>query len=168
MPEGIINRVTNSKLLTIDLEDYYVEGKRFLLDISKWLDEGLVLREKKFRETVGSNDWVVFKDGLVALHCSTDAIVPVWAYMLVSSKLSGIAAKTTLGTLEDLERELFIDQISRLNLSDYKDKNVIIKGCSKKPVPDFAYVLMTQKLELIAKAVLYGEACSSVPIFKKK
>ncbi|MDP2059010.1 MAG: DUF2480 family protein [Flavobacteriaceae bacterium] len=168
MSEEIINRVSNSKLVTIDLEDYYVEGKRHRLDISQWLDEGLVLREKKFRQAVESYDWTFYQDGLVALHCSTDAIVPIWAYMLISSKLSGIAAKIVLGNLEDLERELFINQISKLNPSDYTAKNVIIKGCSKKPVPDAAYILITQKIVSFTKAIMYGEACSSVPVFKKK
>ncbi len=168
MAEEIINRVANSNLVTIDPEDFYIDGKRFVLDVSQWLDEGLVLREKNFRQAVGSYDWAVYQNGLVALHCSTDAIIPVWAYMLIASKLSGIAAKVTLGNLEDLERELFIDQISKLNLSDYTGKNVIVKGCSKKPVPGSAYILITQKIEPFAKAVLYGEACSSVPVFKKK
>jgi hypothetical protein len=168
MAEEIVNRVANSKLVTIDLEDYYIEGKRCLLDISQWLDEGLVLREKNFRQVVDSFDWTVFQNALVALYCSTDAIVPVWAYMLISSKLTGIAAKITLGNLEDLDRELFINQISKLNPSDYTDKNVLIKGCSKKPVPDAAYIFITQKIEPFAKAIMYGEACSSVPVFKKK
>jgi hypothetical protein len=168
MAEEIVNRVANSKLVTIDLEDYYIEGKRCLLDISQWLDEGLVLREKNFRQVVDSFDWTVFQNALVALYCSTDAIFPVWAYMLISSKLTGIAAKITLGNLEDLDRELFINQISKLNPSDYTDKNVLIKGCSKKPVPDAAYIFITQKIEPFAKAIMYGEACSSVPVFKKK
>lgn len=168
MAEEIINRVANSKLSIIDLEDYYIEGKRCLLDISEWLEEGLVLREKKFRQAVDSYDWTVFQNALVALHCSTDAIVPVWAYMLISSKLSGIAAKITLGNLEDLERELFIDQISKLNPSGYTGKNVLVKGCSKKPVPGAAYIFITQKIKPFAKSIMYGEACSSVPVFKKK
>lgn len=168
MAEEIINRVASSKLVTIDLEDFYADGKRLVLDVSQWLDEGLVLREKNFRQSVDTYDWTVFQNGLVALHCSTDAIVPVWAYMLISSKLSRIADKVTLGKLEDLERELFIDQISKLDLSDYKEKNVLIKGCSRKPVPASAYILIAQKIEPYAKAVFYGEACSSVPIFKKR
>ena len=167
MPQEIINRVANSKLKVIDLEDYYPEGQRVLFDIKDWLMEGLVLREKDFRESVKNHDWSQYKNNYVALHCSIDAIVPDWAYMLISVQLQDIAKLSVIGDLVQLENILFTDIISSLDISEYKDVPVIIKGCSNKPVPSNALVLLTQKLKPIAKSIMFGEACSSVPLYKK-
>jgi hypothetical protein len=168
MAEEIINRVANSKLKVIDLEDYYPKGQRILLDIKDWLFEGLVLREKDFRAFVAEHDWSQYQDCYVALHCSTDAIVPDWAYMLISIQLQEYSKLTVIGALEHLESILYTSIISELDLSIYKDLPVIIKGCSHKPVPANALVLLTQKLKPIAKSIMFGEACSSVPLFKRK
>ena len=168
MAEEIVNRVANSKLKVIDLEDFYPNGPRVLFDIKGWLFEGLVLREKEFRAHVSSHDWSQYKDCYVALHCSTDAIVPDWAYMLISIQLQGIAQLTVIGSLEHLESILYTSIISDLDVSAYQDMPIIIKGCAHKPVPANALVLLSQKLKPIAKSVMFGEACSSVPLFKRK
>lgn len=164
----IINRVANSKLMTFDLEDHYPEGKRVLFDISKWLLEGIVLREKDFREQAQNHDWTQYQNNFVALHCATDAIVPAWAYILVSLHLVPFAKKTVVGNLETLETVLFSEVLSKLDFEEFVDKPVIIKGCAHKPIPENAYVLLAQKLQPIAKSIMYGEACSSVPLFKRK
>lgn len=168
MPEEIINRVANSKLITINLEDFYPKGERVLLDISQWLTEGIVLRERDFREHANSNDWARYSNCYVALYCSTDAIVPGWAYILLSLHLAPFAKKVAVGSLEDLETILFTEILQNTDVLEYKDKPLIIKGCAHKPIPANAYVLLAQKLHPIAKSIMYGEACSSVPLFKRK
>ncbi|PWK20351.1 uncharacterized protein DUF2480 [Xanthomarina spongicola] len=165
--EEIINRVTNSALMVFDLEDYYPEGKRIIIDIKDWLFEGFVLREKDFREHVKHHDWTQYKNCFVALYCSTDAIVPAWAYMLIILELEPYSKKTIIGDLDSLETSIYQDIINNLNLETYKDKPVIIKGCSKKPVPVNAYLMVTNRLKPIAKSIMFGEACSSVPLYKK-
>lgn len=166
--EEIVNRVANSVLEVFDLEDYYPEGKRFSVDISQWLFEGFVLREKEFRQQLKEHDWTQYQNGFVALYCSTDAIVPAWAYMLITTHLKDIAKKVFLGTLPQLEISLYQEILDHLDYSTYQDKPTIIKGCSKKPVPQEVYVLATQKLMPFARSIMFGEACSSVPLYKKK
>ena len=168
MAGEIVNRVANSKLKVIDLEDHYPSGDRLKIDIKDWLWEGLVLREKEFRTHVAEHDWSQYNNAYVALHCSTDAIVPDWAYMLIAIQLQDIAKLSVIGSLSDLETVIFTEVISNLDLSEYKDLPVIMKGCSHKPVPSNALVLLSQKLKPIAKSVMYGEACSSVPLYKAK
>lgn len=168
MANEIINRVANSKLQVIDLEDFYPQGKRVLFDIKDWLLEGLVLREKDFRASVSYHDWSQYKDNYVALYCSTDAIVPDWAYMLIAVQLQDIAKLSVIGNLEHLESIVYSQIISDLDISTYKDLPVIIKGCSSKPVPSNALVLLIQRLKPIAKSLMFGEACSSVPLYRKK
>ena len=163
----IVNRVANSSLITIDLEAYYPTGDRILFDIKDWLFEGLILREKEFRTFVNTHDWTVYKNQFVALHCSSDAIIPGWAFMLVRLQLSGIAKQVVVGDLEALETTLYQTIISDLDLRFCENKPVIIKGCSNKPVPQNAYLFLSDKLQPIAKSIMYGEACSSVALFKK-
>jgi len=163
----IVNRVANSALVTIDLEDYYPKGTRVCFDIKEWLYEGLVLREKEFRSFVNTHDWSTYKDQFNALHCTSDAIIPGWAYMLVRLQLSGIAKQVVVGDLETLETTLYQTTIDNLDLRFCENKPVIIKGCSNKPVPQNAYLFLIDKLQPIAKSIMYGEACSSVPLFKK-
>jgi hypothetical protein len=164
----IINRVANSKLRTFDLEDLYLGGKRVQIDIAQWLYEGLLLREKDFRTQLEVHDWKQYKNQLVALHCSTEAIVPSWAFMLVSLYLQDYALKVVKGTLQDLELVLYVEQIHQLDVSEFENLPVIIKGCADKPVPETAYLLLIEKLKPVAKSIMYGEACSSVPLFKKR
>ncbi|GJQ03920.1 DUF2480 family protein [Capnocytophaga canimorsus] len=168
MSESIINRVANSSLAVFDLEDYYPVGQRMAFDLKDFLFEEIVLKEKDFRQQLDDFHWEIFKDAYVALFCSSEAIIPPWAYMLVTSKLAPYARKTVLGDLNHLEIALYQEIIERIDVSYLKDKPVIIKGCSQKPVPEAAYVMAVEKIQPIAKSVMYGEACSAVPIFKKK
>ena len=168
MKDEIVNRVANSKLVTIDLEDYYPKGQRILFDIKDWLYEGFVLREKDFRAQVSEFDWNQYQGSYVALTCSSDAIIPGWAYMLLSIQLESVAKKVVIGDLEQLETSIYQDIINNLDVSAYADKPIIIKGCSNKPVPQNAYIMLSNKLKPLAKSIMYGEACSSVPLFKKK
>lgn len=168
MAEEIVNRVANSKLVVVDLEDYYPKGKRLIFDIKDWLYEGIVLREKEFRSQATAHDWSQYKDVYVALTCSTDAIIPAWAYMLVTMHLEPFAKKVWIGDLEQLEASLYQTIIENLDTEQFKGKPLIIKGCSNKPVPANAYILLSQKLKPIAQSIMYGEACSAVPLFKKR
>ncbi len=168
MSEEIVNRVAKSKLVTFDLEEYYPEGKRIVLDIKDWLYEGLILKENEFRSYVSEHNWEQYKDTYIALSCSTDAIIPGWANMLIASKLQPYAKKVVMGNLEELETSLYQSVIENIDVTAFQDKPVIIKGCSNKPVPPNAYIWITAKMQTVAKNVMYGEACSSVPLFKKK
>lgn len=168
MAEEIINRVATSKLKVFDLEDYYPKGERILFDIKDWLLEGFVLREKDFRRFVAEHNWEQYQDCYVVLYCSTDAIVPDWAYMLISIELQNYSKLTIIGDLDILESLLYASIIENLDLTTYADLPVIIKGCSHKPVPANALVLLSQRLKPIAKSVMFGEACSSVPLYKRK
>jgi hypothetical protein len=167
MQDEIINRVANSVLEVFDLEDYYLDGTRTQIDISQWLFEGFLLKEKDFREALKGHNWSQYQNHLVAIHCSTDAIVPAWATILVTTYLSSFAKKIVSGNLSDIETALYQDILSTLDYAQYQDKPVIIKGCSKKPVPESAYIMAVQKLQPFAKSIMYGEACSAVPLFKR-
>lgn len=167
MEKEIVNRVANSSIVTLDLEDFYPEGKRLALDISQWLLEGIVLREKDFRAYVKEHDWSQYQDCYVALGCSTDAIIPGWAYMLISLELAPHTKKTIVGSLDTLESIIYASIIENLNVDAYIGKPIIIKGCTSKPIPENAFVLFSQKLQPVARSIMYGEACSAVPLFKK-
>lgn len=165
--DEIINKVANSVLEVFDLEDYYQEGNRTQIDISQWLFEGFLLKEKDFRESIKNHDWLQYQNHFVAIHCSTDAIIPAWASVLVTTYLTGIAKKVVLGNIFDLETSLYQEILQTLDYSTYKDKPIILKGCSKKPVPESAYIFAIQHLQPVAKSIMYGEACSAVPLYKK-
>lgn len=167
MAEEIINRVANSKLVTIDLEDYYPKGQRVLFDIKDWLFQELILKESDFRAFVKEHDWSQYQDAYLALTCSVDAIIPSWAYLLITSHASAYAKKIVVGDLVTLETAIYQDIISQLDVSDYSEKPLIIKGCANKPIPESAYTLLISKLQPIAKSIMYGEACSTVPLYKK-
>ena len=166
--EEIVNKVANSVLEVFDLEDYYVAGIRTNIDISEWLYEGYILKEKDFREALKNHSWQNYQNHLVAISCSTQAIIPAWASILVTSYLFEIAKKVVVGNFIDLETALFQEKLFMLDYSIYQNKPVIIKGCSKKPVPESAYIMAMQKLQPFAKSIMYGEACSAVPLFKRK
>ena len=168
MTEEIINRVAKSPIITFNLEDLYQNGQRFEIDIQQWLYEGFILREKEFRQILKEYDWSKYDNGFIALHCSTDAIIPAWAYMLISTYLHPISKKVVIGSLKDLENVLFTEAIKDLDVTEYTNKPVIVKGCSNKPVPETAYILLIQKLQPIVKSLMFGEACSAVPLFKPK
>lgn len=168
MKEEIVNRVAKSSLITIDLEDYYPAEPRTLLDVKDWLFEGLILKENEFRATLKNFDWLQFKDHHMALHCSTEAIIPAWAYMLIQTHLKDVAKTVVVGSLDNLESFIYKSIIDDLDLDFCKNKPIIVKGCANKPVPQNAYLMLIQKLQPLAKSIMYGEACSSVPLFKKK
>ncbi len=168
MAEEIVNRIANSKLVTFDLEDLYIEGARLRLDISQWLDQGFILREVSFRESVKNHNWQQYDNAFVALYCSTDAIIPAWAYLLVTTHLQEVARKVIVGSLEMLETILYTETISTIDVSEYTGVPIIIKGCAHKPVPENAYILLIQKLQPVARSIMFGEACSSVPLYKNK
>ena len=165
--DEIINKVANSVLEVFDLEDYYPIGTRTQIDISQWLYEGFLLKEKDFREVLKNHDWKQYQGHFVAIHCSTDAIIPAWASILVASHVLPFVGKAVLGNLSDLETSMYQELLSKIDYSVYQDKPVIIKGCSKKPVPESAYILAIQHLQPVAKSIMYGEACSAVPLFKR-
>jgi hypothetical protein len=165
--DEIINKVANSTLEIFDLEDYYPKGNRTQVDISQWLYEGFLLKEKDFRDALKNHDWTQYQDHFIAINCSTDAILPAWASILVTVHIAPFAKKTILGTIADLDTSLYQEILSKIDYSKYQDKPVIIKGCSKKPVPESAYIFAIQHLQSFAKSIMYGEACSAVPLFKK-
>ena len=168
MSDEIINRVANSSLVNFDLESYYPKGQRHLIDLKDWLFEGLILKEKDFRQAVKDYNWVQHQDQYVAIDCSADAIVPVWSYMLISNAVSPYAKKVVKGNLENLESIIFHELINTLDINTFKNQRVIVKGCSNLPIPESAYVAITNRLSQVVKSIMYGEACSSVPIYKKK
>lgn len=168
MGEEIINKVANSGIVTIDLEEYFQDGERVLLDVKPLLFQELILKEKDFREFVKNNDWSVYKNKFVAITCTNDAIVPTWAYMLLSLALEPFAKKIVFGNLDQLETVLFEEALSKIDYSQYKEARVVIKGCSNKPVPVNAYVRLTAALKPFAKSIMYGEPCSTVPLYKSK
>ncbi len=164
----IINRIQNSKLISIDLEAFYPQGERISFDIKKWLFNDIILKEKDFREFVKNHNWSQYKNAFVALHCSADAIIPSWAYLLITVNLSQFTNRIVVGDLNTIETVLYTEIISKLDEEQYRGKHVLIKGCTKKPVPETAYIQLAQKLVHVATSVMYGEACSNVPLFKHK
>ena len=167
MENEIVNKVSQSGLITIDLEELYPAGERVLFDIKELLFQGLILREKDFREFIKNEDWNKYKDKYVALTCSADAIVPTWAYMLLATQLEPIAKKVVFGNLESLETILYTEILSKIDINNYKDARVVIKGCGNLPIPKSAYVQITSLLRPLAKSIMYGEPCSTVPLYKK-
>lgn len=168
MSDKIVNRVANSALQVIDLEDLYKEGKRTLLSITDFLDDGIVLREQTFRERLQSHDWTVYQNQFVAVHCPDNILVPQWATLLVVTHLQPLTKYVVVGTVADLEQQLFAEEIAHMDFTPYQDGLVMIKGCSNKPVPEQALGLLAAKLIPIVKKLSYGEACSSVPLYKKR
>lgn len=166
--DDIVNKVAQSGLITIDLEEFYQEGERVVLDIKPWLFHELILKEKDFREHIKNEDWSKYKDKYVAITCSNDAIVPTWAYMLLSLSLQSYAKKIVFGKLEDLETILFSEALAKFDVSQFKDARIVIKGCSNKPVPVNAFVSLAAALKPVAKSIMYGEPCSTVPLYKAK
>lgn len=168
MKESIVNKVAKSPIVTIDLEDFKTEEIKTFVDIAQWLDEGLVLREKEFRNLLKNHDWSQYTNQYVALGCSSEIILPAWTTLLVTSYLSQYAKTVVLGSIIDLEKNLFFEKIKSLDLKPFKNKPVIIKGCSDMTIPEDAYIQLLQRLQTVAKSLFYGEACSSVPLWKLK
>ncbi|HEY4540122.1 MAG TPA: DUF2480 family protein [Faecalibacter sp.] len=168
MADEIINKVANSSLITIDLEDFYPDGPRVIFDLKDWLYEEIILREKDFRQNLKEHDWTQYEGKYVAMTCTADAIVPSWAYLLVATYLQPVAKRVVHGTLAELDQMLYTEIIKDLPIEEYQDGKIIVKGCSKKPVPDSAYIQLIEKLQPIANSLMFGEACSTVPLYKMK
>jgi hypothetical protein len=161
------NRVADSEIQVFNLAELWDEAPVTEIDIADFLVEGLMLKEKEFRQDVKTHDWTQYEDEHVALYCSTDAIVPTWGYMLIASKLKGTARSTTLGRADDLRREYYVQTLDNVDWSAYEDKPVVIKGCGSDVVPEMAYARATQKLQDVARKLMYGEPCSSVPLWRR-
>ncbi len=168
MENEIVNKVANSGLIQLDLEELRPIGERVFFDLKPLLFQELVLKEKDFRSFIAEHDWSSYQDKFVAIGCSTDAIIPTWAFMLLSIHLTPYAKRIVEGDLQDLEQVLYQEAIDKLPLSDYENARVVVKGCSKESVPRSAYIHLSTKLQPIAKSLFYGEPCSTVPLFKKK
>lgn len=167
MEAEITNRVANSGLITLDLEAYYHPGERVLYDLKDNLYMGLILKEKDFRAFLKEHDWSAYMGKNVAITCTEDAIIPTWAYMLLTLQLQPYANVVVAGSLTDLDEKLYFDAIARINPDDYRDARVVVKGCSKVPVPTAAYVELTRKLRPVVQSLLFGEPCSTVPLYKR-
>jgi hypothetical protein len=168
MDEVMTNKVSESGILTVDLEEYYPKDETIVFDLKDYLFMGLILKEKDFREALKNLDLTPYNNRNVALTCTADAIIPMWAYMLVSSYLQPIAKNVVFGNADFLHQTLFLKNIAAINPENYTDKRVVIKGCGDFPVSENAYVAITQLLRPVAKSIMYGEPCSTVPIYKKK
>lgn len=166
--EIIENKVAQSGLITINLEDFYDKNERMVFDIKDCLFMGLILKEKDYRDFVKNHDWSIYKNKNIAITCSADAIVPTWAYMLAANKISEFAAYFIFGNLEQLEISLFQIALSKLDIEPYRNGKIVIKGCGNLPVPVFAYVDILRILKPIASSIMYGEPCSTVPVYKRK
>ena len=168
MSEPIINKVAESGLITLDPEKYLPKEPVAVFDMKDYLFMGMILKEKDFREALKNLDWEQYRNKNVAITCTADAVIPVWAYMLVASNLSGIANDFVMGDEKELQRAIFIKNISSINTAEYTDKRVVIKGCGETPIGDFAYAEITKRLKPVVKSIMYGEPCSTVPVYKKK
>ncbi|WP_025765183.1 DUF2480 family protein [Dyadobacter tibetensis] len=163
----IVNRVAGSGLVSLDLEEYYHPGERVVYDIKDNLFQGLLLREKDFREFLKTHDWSVYTGKNVVVVCSEDAIVPTWAYMLLAAKLEPYANVIAFGSEQALEERLFDIALRAIDMEEYRDKKVVVKGCSKRAVPTWAYMQLTQLLKPVAQSIMFGEPCSTVPVYKR-
>lgn len=168
MDAPIVNKVAESALITIDLEQYLPTTEAISFDMKAYLFQELILKEKDFRKALQETDWNVYEKKHVALFCSADAIVPMWAFMLVASHLQPIAASVFFGSKDEYKTKQLLKNISSIPVEAYHEKRIVIKGCGKEPIPEAAYVAITQHLLPVAKSIMYGEPCSTVPIYKKK
>jgi hypothetical protein len=167
MSEEIVNKVASSGLITIDLAEFIPRGERAVIDLKDQLWQGLVLKEKDFRQYIKDHNWAEYKDKFVAVYCSTDAIIPAWAFMLVASALAPHAKRMVQGNAETLETVLFIESLQKINPEDYRDTRVVVKGCGDEKVPFAAYAELTSRLQPVVKNLMFGEPCSTVPVFKR-
>lgn len=166
--ENIVNKVANSGLISLNLEDFYDSGARVLYDIKENLFHGLILKEKDFRDFIKNHDWSQYQDKNVAIICSTDAIVPTWAYMLLANRMKPFAKEIVFGDLSTLEAVMFSKALAKIDPEDYRDERVVVKGCGDIDIPVSAYVEVTNLLTPVVKSIMFGEPCSTVPVFKRK
>lgn len=168
MSEPFINKVAESGLITLDLEKWYPRGETAVFDMKDYLFMGMILKEKDFREALKQMDWSAYESKNVAVTCSADAVIPVWAYMLVAAYLQPVAKEIVMGDEKELHKALFLKNLSSINLEEYTDKRIVIKGCGETPIADYVYMEITKILRPVVKSIMYGEPCSTVPVYKKK
>jgi hypothetical protein len=168
MSDTIVNKVANSGLITIDLENYLPPGEVVTFDLKDHLFMGLILKEKDFREALKNLDWSVYQDKYVAITCTADAIIPAWAYMLVVTYLQNIAKDVYVGTSTEMQKHLLLKNIAAIDVNEFADQRIVIKGCGDASIDSFAYAEVTKVLLPVVKSIMYGEPCSTVPVFKKK
>ena len=167
MSEPFVNKVAESGLITLDLETYYPKGEMAVFDLKEHLFMGMILKEKDFREALKNLDWSVYTNKNVALTCSVDAVIPVWAWMLVATYLQPIAKEIVMGDEKELHKNLFLKNLSAIDVNGFADKKVVIKGCGETPIGDYVYMEITKLLRPVVKSIMYGEPCSTVPVYKK-
>jgi hypothetical protein len=169
MSDEIINKVAESGLVTIDLENYLPQKESIaVFDLKEFLFMGMILKEKDFRDALKKHDWEKYRSKYVAITCSADAIIPVWAYMLVTTYLQAVAKETIVGTEKEMYKTLFLKNISSIHTGEFSGSRIVLKGCGETPIDDFAYAEATRILLPVAKSIMYGEPCSTVPVYKKK
>lgn len=168
MENELRNKVTESGIITINPENYFPKEDIVVFDIKDFLFMEMILKEKDFREKLKSLDWTPYNNKTITITCSADAIIPMWAYMLVVTYLQPIAHKIFVGTKEDAQKELLLQNIRNINTADFVNKRLVIKGCGDLSIGDYAYAEITKVLLPIAKSLMYGEPCSTVPVYKKK
>jgi hypothetical protein len=168
MDGEIVNKVALSPLSTLDLEVYYPKGEVIVFDLKPHLFMEMIVKEKEFRAALQTIDWTIYKDRIVAVDCTADAIIPVWAYMLVTSYLQPFAKDIILGDEKNAIKQTLLKRIDNIDINDYLDKRVVVKGCGELPIGEFAYMEITKRLRPVAKSIMYGEPCSTVPVYKKK
>ncbi|MBH2003199.1 MAG: DUF2480 family protein [Sphingobacteriia bacterium] len=166
--ENFVNKVAESGIISLDLEEYYPKEPVMVFDLKDHLFMGLILKEKDFRAALLAIDWDQYSGAHVAITCSADAIIPMWANMLVASSLQPVAKTVFFGTGPQLKEQILLNNLRQINAADYTDQRVVVKGCGEVPVPESAYVAITTQLRPYVKSIMYGEPCSTVPIFKKK
>ena len=167
MSEPIINKVAESGLITLDLEQYFPKGETAVFDLKDYLFMGMILKEKDYREALKAKDWSGYKDKNIALVCTADAIIPVWAWMLAATYLQPVAKELVMGDEKELHKTLFLKNLSAININEFEDKRVVIKGCGETPIPDYVYMEITRLLRPVVKSIMYGEPCSTVPVYKR-
>ena len=168
MSNGIVNKVAESGLVTLDLEKYLPSGELTTFDLKEYLFMGLILKEKEFREALKNTDWSPYTGKYVAITCTADAIIPMWAYMLVTAYVEPLAKDVFAGNETDMRKHLFLKSMASIDTSAFTDQRIVIKGCGDTPIGEFAYTEITRLLRPVAKSIMYGEACSTVPVYKKK
>jgi hypothetical protein len=169
IPVELVNKVAQSGIISFDLETYFPDEKRIVsFDMKDYLFKGLILREKDFREALAAINWEDYTGKYLAIFCSADAIIPNWAWMLIVAQAEPFAAKIVMGTPDDLIKQMYRETLAAIDIETFREQKIIIKGCSDKPVPPDAYLEITKILRPVAKSIMYGEPCSTVPVFKKK
>lgn len=168
MSEEIVNKIAASGLITLDLEEYYPKEDISVFDLQPHLFMGMILKEKDFRTALQEYDWSVYQNKVTAVTCTADAIIPMWAYMLVATYLQPVAKDIVFGDENAARQQLFLRNLAAIPATDFVDQRVVVKGCGDIPIGEFAYLEITKKLRPVAKSIMYGEPCSTVPIFKKK